>query len=189
MNPTNVSLLISSVSLILNLSVSAQENPKALSQDESSLEKVIGEANESSKNQEKLGTSLLGGFCNVKNSEKIRVKCALALGKMRYAGAIKKLIEFIELRDSTARISEPSAELLYPCVKALMEIGIEVVPSIINAYLVEDNETRILLLRSVLRANSIRETAARYIQGVATEIKEESARIKMDGLVKLLREK
>ena len=122
-------------------------------------------ANTVLKSLDDVGSKLIDILADAKRPKAIRLEAAEWLGKLRYAPAIPKLIQYVDLVD-TAQFTSDGPE--YPCRDALQMMGDAAVPSLVDAFLKTDSQRLELCLFTGIARKS--QPAARtYAKGLATQ--------------------
>jgi|GEM_PF-6846686 len=150
---------------------------------EGEISDQIKQADQIAQNQEQIGKNLLAVLSDEKSPEKLKVECAVALGKLRYTPALPKLIELLEVVRSRQGRSATDIELIYPCFSALKDYETAAVPSLVEAYIRETGKKRESLLWFAMRNEKSKKTAIIYAKGLMTDEKDEKIKAKLTLLI------
>ncbi len=160
-----------------------EEEPKSVKEALAAVPKAVAE-------RERLGRVLLAGLSDEKRPAKQRVDCALALGKLRHAPAIPKLIELINL-DNELRGDFHGKEIvtelppfldMFPSTRALVDYGVLALPALAEAYVTEDDEGHTLSLACALLKDKEKRSKI-YLQGLFMERPDRRSKLRVLKLV------
>lgn len=151
------------------------------------IDKLLADSETLSVSVEKTGAQLLAILKDQTRPSKMRVRCALALGELKYQPAIPELIRQLLLypgNDNGEAIIFTEATLP-PCVQALSKYGNAATSEIINAYMKEDDEYRRLLLSIVVAKAKAKDMAIAYAKGLSMDSKDAMATKRVQELIGL----
>jgi hypothetical protein len=174
--------------------------PVPKSEQAPSLSETMQAARQAAIDYERTGERLLAQLNDEKLPTKDRAACALALGKLRYAPAIPRLLEFIMLdipsddpvnhitkgTQFLTLLSKPLDNTAF--ARALVDYGELALPAVLHAYLEENHTERRAILGRVLLQGNTKSTRV-YLQGLLMENPDFTSRVELLELLPKLQDK
>jgi len=112
----------------------------------------------------RIGKELLHDFSKSDEDSKLQIQRAMALAYLKYVPAIPEMINKLELQDSSTLLNESAVDVVFPCVRALALYGDAAVPYVVEAYLIENSESRKGLLLNVIKIGGMKSKVQVYIR-------------------------
>lgn len=152
------------------------------------IEEQVKDSEKVDREMLELGANLLQAFCDKDYKAALRLKAALALGRLRYLPAIPKLIDEISFTDPYNISSEPpKIEEEYPSIRALAYYGVAAVPNVVEAIAREKDGATRARLWFVIHLGKTSELAITYAKGMEAETTEEEAKRRIRDLIESLK--
>jgi len=111
---------------------------------------------------------------------------ALAIGELGHIPGILVLIEHIDLKNPVGLEGEMDIGSLWPCVRALADLGVAAVPALVKAYAAETEKDRRERLKQAIIFGKAYSEAKTYTEGLLSQAKDPVQRKSLEELLKFI---
>jgi hypothetical protein len=136
----------------------------------------------------KLGADATKVLASSDAAAQAKTNAALAIGQLGYIPGIPVLIKHIDVKNPQQLSCEEDIGSLWPCVRALADLGVAAVPALVRAFAIEMEKDRRKLLHDAILYGKAYFEAKTYTQGLLSQTNDQAQRKALEELLKLIPE-